>query len=87
MVESYTDCQSCTAVIELDGANYQTSKEHTLQAQTNGTVQMTITSTESEHVYYSLIEVIDENCRKFAPHQAARLFTFILSNASSSHRA
>ena len=61
------DCQSCTAVIEFDGVNYQTSKEHTLQAQTNGTVQMTITSTESEHVYYSLIEVIDENNLKVRP--------------------
>ena len=72
------DCQSCTAVIELDGTNYQTSKEHTLQAQTNGTVQMTITSTESEHVYYSLIEVIDENYPKIRPkitRKFARKFT------------
>jgi len=71
------DCDSCTAIVQLDGVNIETSTGLTEQAQTNGTVKMTITSTVNEHVYYSLLQAIDENYSTVrpSPNQNIKLYS------------
>ena len=55
------DCNYCEAQITLDGTTTSTTSVLSLQASTNTSVDLNITSTEEEYIAYSLVQTIDEN--------------------------
>ena len=55
------DCDYCEAQITLDGTTTSTTSVLSLQASTNTSVDLNITSTEEEYIAYSLVQTIDEN--------------------------
>ncbi|MEJ6665862.1 MAG: hypothetical protein QNL47_07795 [Euryarchaeota archaeon] len=55
------DCDQCTVVIEVDGSPQEVTSTLNIQAITDGTASMSITSPIEEFVAFSLIETIDEN--------------------------
>ena len=55
------DCNQCEAQVTLDGVSTTTTSVLSLQASTNSSVELVITSTLEEYVSYSLAENIDEN--------------------------
>jgi len=61
------DCNQCEALVTLDGTISTTTSKLSLQATSNGTAELSITSTIEEYVSYSLVEVIAENFEHIRP--------------------
>ncbi len=61
------DCNQCQAQLTLDGNTTTTSSGITLQAGSNGTVQLVISSTIQEYVSFSLVENIHEDFSHLRP--------------------
>ena len=61
------DCSGCEAQVTLDGVTTSTTSVLSLQAMTNTSVELSITSTEQEFVSYSLVQNIDENYPTIRP--------------------
>tara|TARA_B100000459_G_scaffold143004_1_gene104143 strand:- start:176 stop:2404 length:2229 start_codon:yes stop_codon:yes gene_type:complete len=61
------DCNQCEAQVKLDGITTSTTSVLSLQAMSNTTLELTITSSEEEFVSYSLVQNIDENYPTIRP--------------------
>ncbi|NCG00881.1 MAG: hypothetical protein GWP25_03705 [Euryarchaeota archaeon] len=72
------DCNQCQAQLTLDGNTTTSSSGITLQAESNGAVQLVISSTIQEYVSFSLVENIHEDFSHLRPSPTENI-TFVTS--------
>lgn len=79
------ECNSCTVIVELDEQTFTSSSDLTLQAQQNGTVHLSISSSQSEYIELSLIESIQEEHQSLRPSPTQEIDSASVLHCTSSH--